>query len=220
MQRIKVLCVAIMALLALGTVISATASGALPEFLPEATEKTPIKFTAKSGAGTLETVSGSKITCTEGKGEGEITAAKKTIGKGELKGCKSGAVSCNTEGAPTGVIKESGEGLLVYIKKEPKDVGMVGSPKANIKITCGAFLKIEGRGHIIGLITTINKKQKIFTGSLKQTKGVQEFTEYENEKGEKVKAICEISFNGGPFEQCGVEGSGETETEKEVEVMA
>ena len=57
MHRLRTTGLALMAVIALSALAAASASAALPEFVPTA-GKFPVKFTDTSGAGTLETVKG------------------------------------------------------------------------------------------------------------------------------------------------------------------
>ena len=106
----------------------------------------------------------------------------------------------------------------MYLSKTEKRVGVLPIRSANTKIFCPS-LKFEERGEAlehIGPINTKATKYEVWGGA---SKGVQDVTSYENEKGEKVTSILEASFGSG-FEQAGVVGATVSTFENELSVVA
>lgn len=219
MIRLRMLGLALVAVFALSAVAVASASAALPELVNK--EGKEIKagkrgFTSEGTGGpyVLETKSGNKIECSTLSNTGKVTGLKTDTVKVLFDGCKSVLLDepC-TSTVPKG--KEEGDiettelaSELVYINKAKKEVGIVLKPKGTANFTtfeCSG-IKIEVKGSVIGVITPINKlvtPPAKFTLAFTQEKGVQKPTEYENEKGEKVKDVLETSVAGGAFEESG-----------------
>lgn len=226
MKHLRILGLAVAAVLALSAVAASGASAALPEF----TGPFPKAFTSTSGKGTLETKAGRKVTCEADTNTGKITGAKSDEATVKFTGCKiektGVTLTCTSPGAKEGEIVVEVLSTLVYIKEAaPKEVGIVLKPKTGttfVTFKCvgkSIFGTVEEsvtvRGEVIGVITPINTLTSTFTLAFKQTKGVQEPTEYENEKKEKVKAILETEGvgTGTGSETWSFEQSGETTTD-------
>lgn len=199
---------------------SASASAATPELVNKE-GKALIKnhYTGTSGQVTFETVGGTRVQCKSASGGGKMD----TVNSGEatiiFQGCTSTGFSCKTPGAKAGEIVEPGSGKLVYISKSSKTVALLIEIETGREVVCSG-IKILLRGDIIGQVGPVNTFKTAFSDSAKQAKGVAEVTEYENEKGEKVKAIWETSFEGKAFEQTAFEGSAELRFEEEAEIKA
>jgi hypothetical protein len=214
MRRVTLGFLAVVSLIGFG---SASALAALPEF--SSPSGFPAKFTARSVASTVETTAGVKLTCKEGKGSGELTAAKAITQSLEQVGCELVPYGkCHSEGAGEGVIVESGESTLVYLSKSEKRVGVLPIRNANTKITC-SLLKIEERGAALERIGPTNTKATKYEAWGSASKGVQSVTSYENEKGEEVKSILEVSLGSG-FKQAGFTGATVATFEKEFSIVA
>jgi hypothetical protein len=212
MNRLRIIGLALVAVVALSALATATASAALPEFVPTA-GKFPVKFTDTSGAGTLETVGGHKVTCKADSSTGEFTGAKTNKETFIFTGCESLGFKCNSAGAAAGEIRTNAiASLLVYINKAKKEVGMDLSPEVVgglfAEFSCGGVETLKVRGSVIAPVTKVNTaKQASFKLTAKASKGVQKPTEYENEAGKKVKDILETEGAGAlpfAFEQSGI----------------
>jgi len=207
MKQVKLVAVLAVALTALFALGASAASAALPEFLPVGTKAT---FTSKSGKGTLETVGGKKITCEDDTNSGKITGAKTIEVTINFLGCKAEGFAANTKGDAEGHILVTCTGQLGYLSKASKDVGLgLKCGEIHIEVFGDLILilvRFKNLG-IIGLVTPLNSsKTGPFVLSLKQTKGVQEFTKFE---GEATSSFAESALNSGAFEQAGEETSDE-----------
>ncbi len=137
-----------------------------------------------------------------------------------MTGCKTLGFSCNSIGAKAGeiVLKDEIHYWSGFLGKELIAVA-VGLITKTLVIECPAIgIKMEKRGCTADQVppSSLNKKLKSFSGSLKQSKGKQEITEILPPKAEKtIKCISEISKNGGKFEEIGQEGEGTTENFKQ-----
>jgi hypothetical protein len=215
------------------TAASASAAAAKPRFAFSGSKK---HFTSKSGAGTLETKAGKKVTCTEGSNTGEVEkTGGNTVTKVIVifKGCESEHFKCHTAGQAEGEIKTNElEGQIGYLEKVASGkVGLDLKPKPSNELFAefecvGGIVKVKVRGDVIGELTPINKKTKTFTLTFAQSKGVQKWTElflekpFESGTYEKVKSILETSIGGSAFEQSGEETKDEVIAEEEGEIVA
>jgi DNA-binding beta-propeller fold protein YncE len=186
---------ALVAVCALGAVASASASAAPPEFTLKAGEKFPdaIGNSLNSVPAGFETEALS-ASCSSNKTTGEITSAKAASLTLEWTGCVKGTTQFTSEGAEAGHIVITGTGTLVYIDKAKSQVGVLLALK-EVKLLAGEA-KFFLKGSLVVPISPIN--QKVYTFELPfHQKGVgeQEFTSYENEKGEveSTQLILEIS---------------------------
>ncbi len=183
--------------LAIGAVAAASASAAELEQIPASG-----KFTVSAAAGgTFQTKSGSSITCKTVSGSGEVTGVKTATSKVTFEGCTSLGFKC-TAGKTAGSIETEINGELVWLSKAGLKAGQKLTLAKELSVTC-SFIKITVKGSTLCPIEPVNTKTTTLKLSCKQTGGKQEFTEYENEKGEKFKAITE-SNKGGGFEESGL----------------
>jgi hypothetical protein len=190
MKQIKMLGAAIVAVVALSVVASATASAALPEFTPGAKGTT---FTGTSGAGTLQSLGGT-IECTSDTVTGVLTGPKTGTATIAFKGCSAftifGAKSLDSKNA--GEILTSVNLELCYINKAKKEVGILTEVAKTVHIEVAGKL-IEITGDAVGVITPINTKTTKFAiaykgkGDNQEPAGCEGKTENllakENEKG-------------------------------------
>jgi hypothetical protein len=220
MRRLKkmgVVITALLALAALGATMAASASAALPEFEPGG--KAGEKFTSTSGAGTLEEGGQPAITCTADTDTGEFigTSKKEILSTIDFTTCSVfGIVGAHSLGDKEGTILVHVTGVLCYLNKTKKEVGVtLALPSAGIHIeVAGKLLLVTGTA--IGLVKPVNTRSKTGEIILKQSKGVQEFTKCEGGSEETLKT----AENEGTAAQSG-EQTTDTETfEKEVEVLA
>lgn len=190
--------------LALSAAVASAASAAELEQVPASG-----KFTVGAPeGGSFETTSGTVIKCTGATGSGEVTGVKTGKSTVKFEGCTSSGISCNTSGAKSGVIETEITSELVWLNKSSKIAGQDLVAKETT-ITC-LIIKAKVRGSTICPVEPTNTKTTTFKLVCKQTKGIQEYTEYENEKGEKFKDITETELGKG-WKQSGL-GSNETLT--------
>ena len=213
----------LVAVFALGSLASASASAALPEFVHSVGETFPVNFSG-TGSSAFWQGPGYSFTCTSFTNEGSISGAKTIAGTHfTFKTCfvirGESRLFCKSVGAEKGEIKtEELEGTPVYISKTAKTVGILFKAQSGTKITKleGAFCGGEVRGSIVMPITSVNTRTTHFT--LKSHSGS---TEYETESGEKKVAKLEAqSPGGGVFEPLSWEFEALLSTSKSVEIKA
>lgn len=111
---------------------------------------------------------------------------------------------CETKASGAGNVTIGGIATLAYIKKSTKQVAVV-LPIAETKIYCQSEIS-ELKGSIILPITPVNTKTTTLEMKIHQTgAGKQEFTKYENEKGELVTANLKWSSNNGIWFEAALE---------------
>ena len=206
----------ILALIAVFAMSAVAASAAELEQSPSSG-----KFKVESKGGSFETTKGEVIKCSSVKGEGELTGAKTSKSKVSFEGCKAKEiieVSCSTKGAKSGVIETEITSELVWLNKSKKEAGEDLVLTKELEITC-SIVKIKVKGSTICPVSPVNTKTTKIELTCKQSKGKQEFTEYENEKGEKKKDITESSKSGGAFVESGLESTETLTLEKEGELI-
>jgi hypothetical protein len=218
MKRIRIIGSALVAVLALSAVGASAASAALPEFTPS----TGVKLTGTAGAGLLETVTGTKVTCTASTNSGEITGVK-TVSKVKVKftGCESTGAKCNTTGAAVGeLVTEELKATLGYLNAAKKEVGLDFVPVGTkfIEFSCGtALVGVKVTGSVICRVTPVNVKSATATVTCKQSKGIQEFTKFEG--GETAVLKTQIGIEGLP-QQSGEETTATVTATPEAEIKA
>jgi hypothetical protein len=168
------------------------------------------KFSAaiKSGTtATLETVGGTKITCTNEKNENAEFKNAKEVGKvvATFNGCKSSGAPCQNAGTEEivthslggvlGVEKVSSEGpvknkLAVELHSEAGNVA---------EFSC-AGLPVVVKGSVLHPVTA-NKMLIKATEKFAATKGEQKPSAFAGEPDDSH--ILESNLNGGPFEEAG-----------------
>lgn len=204
--------------------ISATASAAFPELVnKEGKELVKKAVTFTSETGTFESVRGQRLTCSSDTGTGMVTSRRTATGTVKFKGCDAFGNACKSAGAAPGEIVVFTDLELQLILNpsnmqfEPAWVIETGK----VEITCSSLERVEVKGTAIATFTPVEKLATSLSIKLLEKKGVEEYTEYINEKSEKIKATLETEGTGlvkfGP-EEAGLE-NGETMTfEEEVEV--
>jgi hypothetical protein len=222
-MRFKTLGLALVAVFMIGVVASATASAALPELVnKEGKEVVKKKFTGTGAGGTFETKGGEAVKCKAASSKGEITGLKTQSVENKFTSCTAaaGLLKCKTAGAATGEIALKLNAKVVYLKEASKTVGIDLELPGTITIECTGFgsetLKVRG-STLCSTTTALSTKG---TTTCNQTKGVQEFTEYE-EGGVKHVAITETEGSGlkkFPFEQSGLSSTNEITFEEAVEI--
>jgi hypothetical protein len=174
------LCVALLSVIAICAIATASASAALPEFAGPFVNK--FTFTSKPVLLELETKAG-KMECGEAVGNGEIVAAKELkVAKITYDKCTSPFGECKTPGQAAGVVV-TGElvGILGYLNKTEKLVGLDLDPKTQpfANVTCGV-VTFEVKGDVIGrFINALNTKTKIYELKYEQAEGKQKWQKLE-----------------------------------------
>jgi hypothetical protein len=212
---------ALLTIFVLGGLASASASAALPEFVPGVKESLPATFKVVGGSATWH-VSGSSWVCSGLTASGTISATKTVTGtKIVFTTCfferSGGKVWCTTKGAEKGEIRtEALEGTLVYISKAAKTVGIDFKPQSGTSL--GGFNCLTGeteiRGSVVLPITSVNLRTSKFT--LSATVGP---TEYETESGGKATAAMESNWLG-TFAPLSWQFTSNLETNKSLEIKA
>jgi hypothetical protein len=184
MRTIKLVGAALMAVVALSAIASATASAALPEFLPGSGT-----FTSTSGAGTLAIQGGNTITCSSDTNSGSITGPKTVTVTIDFKGCVLfGFVGAHSLEDASGVILVKATGTLCFIKQaSPLQVGLKLTITPVHIEAGGQLAKVEGT--LYGEVTPLNVNQ---TGPykliLEQSGGLQKIKNCEGEAATELKA--------------------------------
>lgn len=196
--RIRTAVVAFVAMLMLSAVAALAASAAELEQIPAKG-----KFTVSSSSGKFETVGKSSVSCTKATGSGEVTGAKTGKSTTTFEGCTGPlGVKCTSSGATSGNIVTEINSELVWLNKSTKTAGQKLALAKEVTINC-SLIKLKVRGATLCPVEPVNTKTKTFTFPCKESAGKQEFREYENESGEKFKAITETNVSGS-FEESGL----------------
>jgi hypothetical protein len=208
MQRAKLLVVAMLAVVALSAVATATATAALPELLPGNAGE---KFTGKSGSGTLEVPGEGTIVCKEDSVTGENTGTTKKEAKATVtfKGCTAfGFIGAKSLGDAEGTILVTAALKLCYINKANKEVGVLTKISSPVHIeVAGKLIVVEGDQ--VARITPINTSTTKYTLKYEQSAGSPKPAGCEGET-ESYKA----SVNEGTAKASGEATSEETTYEK------
>jgi hypothetical protein len=155
---------------------------------------------------TFETTAGTKLVCHEATGEGEITGAKSTTGSYVFSGCETSKLQCQSEGGEPGTLIGNTLNGLLGIEVEAanpannsiaEDLFPAEAGGLFVEFTCSG-LSVVARGSVLNP-TTENTMTESTTLKWSAAKGKQ--------KPEKFvggpTAVCEVSLNGGAFQQCG-----------------
>ena len=220
MRMVKTFGVAVVVLVAITAVMSATAS-AVVVMLPEVEDK----WTGTSGSGTLEVLPGgvtSEIVCKADTSEGTIEKSGKLgLFHIHFTGCKASIVPCTGLSDKEGEILTLGTYHLVYDKLAPVGAGILFLVEATHFTCAGKLFIIEGQ--VLCLIKPINTKTKHFEIVCEQEKGDPKETVYWNDKGEEVKMGLNLLLskeNEGAGKGAGELTTALILTTKEFELMA
>ncbi len=224
--RIRMFGLALVAVFAMGAIASATASAlpALPQLVnkeEKALVKTGFKGTSKES--TFETKSGESVKCKADTITGKITGLSSDEAEVKFTGCSAvgGLLKCKTKGAASGEIVLKETSTLVWLNEAKEEPGEDFSLPTNVVIECTGLasetLEVKG-GTLCPTTKALSLKATV---TCKQSKGVQEPTEYEME-GKKFKVITETEGKGTKafkFEESGLTGTDELEFEEEVKII-
>jgi hypothetical protein len=189
MKRIRIVGLAIVAIVAFSVVATGAASAAKPNFTVF-----PNKFSSKGGKAELK--SGSEIvscTSSENKGgevTGEKTAAKVTV---KFAGCEKGGKKCSSGTLEAGKINTkvlSGE--IGYVGTEKNKVGLKLKPTTGeefVNFKCEGGFETKVQGCVIGEAKPLNVLQTTGTLSFRESGGKQEFTGFEGGTGCELLAF-------------------------------
>jgi hypothetical protein len=234
MQRLKVLVLASMALVAVGAFVSATAV-ALPTLLNSKKEVVSAieKYTGTSGVTELVRLNGEAVTCKASKAKGQFEA-KSVLGPFEIdfekcSGKRFGVTApCTGAGEAKEVILVTGEAHLVNDVLTPeKGVAVLFLIPTAVHFTCEALgqkVLILTKGQVLCLIKPVGKLEKHFTISCTQGKpGDPGEATYWNDSGTAVdlkEGLLSSENEGKTFEMSSQVGEGLILTALEVEIMA
>jgi hypothetical protein len=218
MQRAKLFGITIIATVALSAIASATASAALPEFLPGNAGE---KFTGTSPSGTLEINALEKITCSSDSVAGENVGATKKEASATVtfKGCSAfGIAGAKSLGEAEGTIVSKVKLKLCYINIAKKEVGVLTKVASPVHIeVAGKLLVVEGDQ--VAKITPTNVKTKEFKLTYEESGGKPkpDGCQVENEKKEVVLENEHLasSVNEGAAKESGEATTETTTYEKE-----
>jgi hypothetical protein len=211
---------AVVAVLALGAFAVASASAAKPEFNPASNSGTSkggkAKFTEKGGIAAVE--------CTSSEGTSKIESAKGGQFSELFVGC-----SAPLSGKCTGLANTTAGDILVTGKFDLRYIENGVASKVGLlflieptHFECEANVKlIQVKGCAVGKIEPTNTKTKVFKVVLKQSGGLEEFTEAENETNTgKEACILKSEKNGEAEKQAGQENTDEITEASEGEISA
>lgn len=186
--RVGMFAAVLAAALAICIVTAAVASAlpALPELVNSNGEAlVKAKFTSTSGKSTLETTSGTKVTCKADTDSGESTGVHTGTTTVKFTGCEAIGIKCSTTGAASGEIVTGAKSTLVWLNEAKEEAGQL--LEAEEKTIKCSILSYKVKGSVLGAFSASGTSGTL---TFKEKKGVQEPTEYEME-GKKFKAITE-----------------------------
>jgi len=212
MKRIRMVA---LALVAVSAMAFATTASAAPEFFGKAAVGSTVgnvTFSGALGAAFLESVTGTKISCTAGTATGEVNGPTSTVNNvTKFTGCTTSEVECHNAAAneivtkvlagSLGGVTTTTPGIRLFDEKEGK-----GGKLAEFSCAGGA-VKVVVKGSVIGSLSGASGKTiaegKLATSNkltFAETKGIQKYTKFvEGEGGEEQLE----SNTGAGFEKSG-----------------
>jgi hypothetical protein len=189
MTRIRIIVLALFAVFATSAVAVATASAEEMAKLVSAATKleTSTGFKGSGKKGTLETVAGNTITCTESKIEGKVTSLQESEATVTFKGCTAfSIVKCNSAKASAGEIVTKLSFYLGWEKKPETELVVKATilpyKTATVKLECGSTQELVVRGGAIILFGFNKAEQNTPIEEVEtvgeQSKGKQASTEF------------------------------------------
>jgi hypothetical protein len=204
--------VALALMVAAMSVATASASAQTPEFgfeFPEAA-------TYSGGQVVFEGTRSISVKCETIAGTTSLTGFKQFSSALTLKGCGASffgiPAKCSSAGAIEGeVVANTVNARLEYISKAAHEVALIlnsgGKNSTIAAFRCGGEEETL-RGEVVARITPVKTLTTRFPLAFNGAKGVQELTQYESEKGEKVTVSpLELGTNGG-FEKSSLKSTG------------
>jgi len=228
-HRLKILGLALMSVLALSVIASATASAALPTVLNEGGEVAAPKFEGTSGETEFAKLNKKAVNCTASTAEGQFEKGK-PLGLFHIHftGCTSGGGACTGEGDVEKQILVLGTFHIVYDKLLSE--GSLGAailfliPRFHFTcIVAGLKVLILVQGEVLCLLKPINMLAKHFEVVCEQKeKGDPGEATYWNDEGKAIdiKEGLLGEENTGKFEMSSESGTGLILTAESVEIMA
>jgi len=156
MRKVKIIGAAIIAVVALSALASAMASAAEPEF-----KNFPLKFTSKSGKGTLQIKGGTAIECEKDTNTGEAINTKEVTATIDFLGCSAfKLVKAHSLGDEAGVILTTVKGSLCILEEKVSPgtklrIGLRLAPTGKVHIEVSTELAVI-EGTVIGEVKLIN----------------------------------------------------------------
>jgi hypothetical protein len=197
-------------LLSIASAPSASAEITLPQF------STETGFKGESGTTTFETLRGTVVTCKKSTAEGTARSVRSGTLHIDERECSSSGIKCTSLGDAEGTILISGEWQLV----DEDGLTMLLMTLEEVHFTCGGLVLIRLRGSLLEPITPVDGESTTkFTLELKESRGEQEYTEYDNDEFKAVSAKLLASTNGGEFEAVGAEAKESTITTEKQDVV-
>jgi len=194
------------------SVATASASATTPEFSFEL----PESVTYSGGQITFEGAKNISVKCETIVGTTSVTGFKQFSSALTLKGCNASLfgipAKCSSAGAAEGeVVANTVNARLEYISKAAHEVALIlnsgGKNSTIATFKCGSETEVI-RGEVIARITPVKTLTTKFPLAFSGAKGVQELTQYENEKGEKIAVSpLELGTNG-VFEKSSLNSTG------------
>jgi len=157
MRKVKLIGAAVVAVVVLSALASALASAAAPEF-----KNFPLKFTSKSGPGTLQIKGGTAMECTDDTNTGEAINATEVIATIDLLGCKAfKLVGAHSLGDATGIILTAVRGSLCILEEKVSPgtklrIGLRLAPTGKLHIEVSTELLLL-EGTLIGEVKPLNE---------------------------------------------------------------
>jgi hypothetical protein len=206
MKHLRLLGLALVAMLAVGATVMAVAASAelaLPQLLGEVGN--PKAFEGKSvGEPKLEDANGNIVNCKAATGSG--TQETDTLGIFHITftGCKTeltGACTSSGDASESILTLGSFHYVLDTLGSAEESVAILFLIK-EVTFECSVFAKNKVKGELLCLIQKplVSAKSHEFRCASKGGKGEQEDLNYWNDKGEKIEKVhLESSLNGGAF---------------------
>jgi hypothetical protein len=222
MQRFKLLSTLLVAVLALGVVVTASASAEDPLILPEPTKEKALTFTSEGPAAELLSAAG-VIKCTKVKNAGEFTGVREGKVTVTFEGCKSLEANCKTIEAAEGTLvwKNLEIHLVTFKEGVMLNLGAVITLPANIAFTCGK-LKAEVKGNVMGrvngVISGVATEKAILLFHTVKDKQVFKECELPAAFCKARKFLLELSFGLG-FEEASLESEDKLTFAQKVEFI-
>lgn len=207
MKKFSTIGLALLALLVLGAVSSASALAAEPEAL-FLEGKTSTTFTATSGKGHLSTVSVPvSIECTKSKSSGKVERKTGTLTI-DFESCTLLGSKCRSLGDALGTILTGGTTTLVYDSLSPLLPAILFAPN-QVTIECpGVGQTLVVKGNILLLFSALTSGTEVTSAELITTakNGKPGDTKYwTSSSGTELHPLLLTSVNGGTFEESGDE---------------